>query len=80
VVVSPPRKRGDLCCFAQKASIRRHESTAIILVLRGNFACQQQVPLLTGDSSVQLTPMTPRRAMGDMKPPTSWLAVAEAVE
>jgi hypothetical protein len=33
--------RGDRCCFAQKASVRRHESTTIILVLRDSFACQQ---------------------------------------
>jgi hypothetical protein len=39
-VGSPPRKWGDLCCFARKASVRRHESTTAILVLRGNFACQ----------------------------------------
>jgi hypothetical protein len=39
-VVSPPRKRGDLCCFARKAFVRCHESTEINLVLRGSFACQ----------------------------------------
>ena len=39
-VVSPPRKRGNLCCFARKAIVRRHESTTNILVLRGDFACQ----------------------------------------
>jgi hypothetical protein len=37
---------GILCCFAQKASVRRHESTAIILVLRGSFAWQQGEPVL----------------------------------
>jgi hypothetical protein len=39
-VGSPPQKWGDLCCFARKASVRRHESMAIILVLRGSFVCQ----------------------------------------
>jgi hypothetical protein len=49
-VVSPPRKRGDLCCFARKASVRRHESMAIILVLRGSFACQHNWRLRWGRS------------------------------
>ena len=40
-VVSPPRKRGNLCCCARKAIVRRHESTTNILVLHGDFACQQ---------------------------------------
>jgi hypothetical protein len=49
-VGSPPRKRGDLCCFARKASVRRHESTTAILVLRGSFACQHNWWLRRGRS------------------------------
>jgi hypothetical protein len=49
-VVSLPRKRGILCCFARKASVRRHESTAIILVLRGSFACKHNWRLRWGRS------------------------------
>jgi hypothetical protein len=49
-VVSPLRKRGDLCCFARKASVRHHESTTIILVLRGSFTCQHNWRLRWGRS------------------------------
>jgi hypothetical protein len=37
-----------LCCFARKASVRRHESTATILVLRDSFACQHNWRLRWG--------------------------------
>ena len=36
-------KARDLCCFPRKAIVRRHESTTAILLLRGDFACQQRV-------------------------------------
>ena len=32
--LSSTKVRGTLCCFARKTSVRRHESTTIILVLR----------------------------------------------
>jgi hypothetical protein len=40
----------DLCCFARKASVRRHESTTVILVLRGSFVCQHNWRLRWGRS------------------------------
>jgi hypothetical protein len=43
-------KARDLCCFARKAIARRHESTTIILVLRGNFSCQHNWRLHWGRS------------------------------
>jgi hypothetical protein len=51
-VGSPPRKWGDLCCFARKVSVCHHESTTTILVFRGSFACQHILPNNCQHSSV----------------------------
>ena len=45
-------KARDLCCFARKAIVRRHESTTVILVLRGDFACQHNWRLRWGRKSL----------------------------